>query len=260
VPTSVLVGVALTWCLVAASTASAAVDVSVVNEGPEGRVTTGETVTYRVVVTNNGPDVASDVSVDDRVDLLADAEGVPHGSSATSTQGSCATTGLRVRCLLGTLQVGQVETLTVRAVALSTGLVDSFATVESDQCAATISIRERNLDVTNFVSRSVLWADQTTRYTVRVLNPSQAVVRHLSVCDWLPPGFVIVGSRPDGQLIYGEYCWSVRRLAAGASKSFSVTVRAPPDANGRRTIRAIVTSLDAQDADTKRAVRVIAAP
>jgi hypothetical protein len=38
-------GVALTWCFVAASTASAAVDMSVVNKGPEARVTTGETVT-----------------------------------------------------------------------------------------------------------------------------------------------------------------------------------------------------------------------
>jgi hypothetical protein len=37
-------GVALTWCSVAAST-SAAVDISVVNKGPEARVTTGETVT-----------------------------------------------------------------------------------------------------------------------------------------------------------------------------------------------------------------------
>jgi uncharacterized repeat protein (TIGR01451 family) len=243
--------------------------VSVVNEGPDGRVTTGETVLYRVMVGNNGPDVANDVRVDDVVDLLADANGIPQGSGATSTQGSCTATRLRVRCLLGTLAVGQVETVTVRAVALSTGPVDSFAAVESDQCAvdpcdsdsAIVWVRERKLDVTNVVSQSVLWAGQTTRYTVRVSNPSQAVVRHLSVCDWLPPGFVIVGSSPDGEVIYGEYCWSVGRLGASASKRFTVTVRAPPGADGIRTIRAVVTSsLDAMDADAQRAVRVIPGP
>lgn len=263
-----LAGIALAWSLAGASTASAAADLRVVNEPPGGPVTTGQTVIYRVVVTNHGPDVASHVTVDDVVDLLVDANGVPNGSSATSTQGSCATTRLEVKCLLGTLQVGQVETVTVRAVALTTGPVDSFAAVASDQCPAdpcdtdwaSIWIRERQLDVTTFVSRGVLWAGQTARYTVRVRNPSRAVVRYLTACAWLPRGFVIVGSRPDGDLVYGEYCWSVRRLDGRASKSFGITVRPPPGASGRRTVRAIVTSLDAHDADARHAIRVVAPP
>jgi uncharacterized repeat protein (TIGR01451 family) len=236
-----------------------------VNEGPEDRATTGETVRYRVVVTNHGPDVASDVTVDARVDLLADADGVPNGSSVKSTQGSCTTTRHSASCLLGTLAVGEVETVTVRAVALSTGPVDSFAKVESDQCApcdadwATLWIHERELALTNVVSRSMLWAGGTTRYTVRVRNPSESVVRHLIVCDWLPAGFFIVGARPDGDLVYDQYCWNVPRLGAGARRSFSVKVRAPRDAKGRKTIRAVVTSLDAEDAQAKRAIRVIGA-
>jgi uncharacterized repeat protein (TIGR01451 family) len=262
-----VVVITLASFLAVASAASAASDLRVVNRVPAGRVTTGGTVVYRVEVSNNGPDMASDVVVDDVVNLLGDANGVPRGSSATSTQGSCTMARLRVRCRLGTLEVGEVETVTVRAVALFPGPVDSHASVESDQCAldpcdadsVTIRVHERELELANTVSRSVLGAGETTDYTVQVSNPWPAAVRHLTVCVWLPRGFVIAGSTPGGELVYGEYCWNVRRLRPGATRSFTVRVQAPPDGGGRRMIRAIGTSLDAKDAETRKLIRVVPA-
>jgi uncharacterized repeat protein (TIGR01451 family) len=248
-----------------AAAAFADAHLTILNEGPGGRVTTGETVTYRVSVWNSGPDAAHDVSVDTVVDLLADADGVPRGSSATSTQGSCKVTLLTVACSLGSLEAGRVETITIRSVGLSTGPVDSVAKVESEQCpadpcdvdAVPLVIRERKLEVTNALSRPVVTAGGTTRYTVRVRNPSPAVVRHLTVCDVVAPAFVIVDATPNGELVYGEHCWSVRRLAAGAARRFGVTVRPPPDKTGRAPMRGIVTSLDAKDADAKQTAQVI---
>jgi uncharacterized repeat protein (TIGR01451 family) len=98
---------------VSAAEAFAVAHVSVLNKGPTGRITTGETVTYRVSVWNAGPDVADGVRVEQVIDLLAGATGVPQGSSATTTQGTCKITRLIAACRLGSLEVGQVETLTV---------------------------------------------------------------------------------------------------------------------------------------------------
>ena len=92
---------------------------------------------------------------------------------------------------------------------------------------------------------------------MQVRNPSAAVVRHLTVCDLLPRGYLIADAAPFGDLVYGEYCWNVRRLAAGAAKRFGVTVRASPDETGRATMRAIVSALDAKDAGAEQTLRVI---
>ncbi|MCB0043624.1 MAG: DUF11 domain-containing protein, partial [Caldilinea sp.] len=73
------------------------------SDGPDP-VTAGELLTYTLVVTNNGPAVATDVSV---VDLL------PAGTSfvsVTSTQGLC---NGGVSCQLGDVAVGATATITV---------------------------------------------------------------------------------------------------------------------------------------------------
>ncbi|HEX6641825.1 MAG TPA: IPTL-CTERM sorting domain-containing protein, partial [Thermoanaerobaculia bacterium] len=86
----------------------------------------GSTVTYTITVTNNGPDAATNVVVND--DLPAGLQFV----SAVPSQGSCSGTD-PFSCSLGTLNDGASATITVQALVTATsGTVSNTATVTAD--------------------------------------------------------------------------------------------------------------------------------
>jgi len=89
-------------------------------------VTEGQPVTYTVVVTNDGPDAASNV-------ILTDT--LPAGASfnfATITQGSCAIGYPLLQCQLGTLNSGASVTLVVRVTPNAGGTLTNTTSVTSD--------------------------------------------------------------------------------------------------------------------------------
>ena len=86
----------------------------------------GDTVTYTITATNNGPDAATNVIVSD--DLPAGLQFV----SATPSQGSCAGTD-PFTCNLGTLNNGSSATITLQALVTATsGTIANTATVTAD--------------------------------------------------------------------------------------------------------------------------------
>src|SRR5262249_31772727 len=80
-------------------------------------ITKGETVNLTYVVTNNGPQPATNVVLSEQLGI-----GLVFVSSTTS-QGSCAGTG-PVVCALGDLAAGASATVTITARATATGLLD----------------------------------------------------------------------------------------------------------------------------------------
>lgn len=86
-------------------------------------VTLGANVTYTLTATNNGPDAASGVTVQDAL---------PAGEtlvSASPSQGSCAA----ATCSLGALASGAHATITIVAHTTQTGTLVNSATVHADQ-------------------------------------------------------------------------------------------------------------------------------
>jgi hypothetical protein len=55
------------------------------------------------------------------------------------------------------------------------------------------------------------------------------------------------------------YCWTTKRLYAGRSKTYRITVRALAGANGRTINRATASSSSANTTNARRTVRVLAA-
>ena len=87
---------------------------------------TGNTINYTITVTNNGPDAATNVIVND--DLPAGLQFV----SATPSQGSCNNAD-PLSCNLGTLASGASATIALQALVTATsGTVSNTATVTSD--------------------------------------------------------------------------------------------------------------------------------
>ena len=72
-------------------------------------------ITYNLVVVNNGPDAAADVTVADTAPA-----GVSFGSATTSA-GKCATTAQTLDCSIGSLAPGASVAITIKATVDSTG-------------------------------------------------------------------------------------------------------------------------------------------
>ncbi|HEV7763890.1 MAG TPA: Calx-beta domain-containing protein [Thermoanaerobaculia bacterium] len=103
----------------------AAADLSLTNTVVEsGPYFTGETLTYRIVVTNHGPDAASDVLMTDPLPAGMDFV------SAASTQGTCGGTAI-VSCSVGTLANGANVTITLVVRLTAAGSTANAASVTS---------------------------------------------------------------------------------------------------------------------------------
>jgi uncharacterized repeat protein (TIGR01451 family) len=97
---------------------------------PGPTVAEGDTITYSLVVTNNGPSSATNVTVTDP--LPADVTYYP----ATTSAGNCSEAGGTVTCLLGTMpSTGTASTaaVTILTTAGAPGIATNTASVISDQ-------------------------------------------------------------------------------------------------------------------------------
>ena len=94
---------------------------------PSPNVPSGDTLTYTLVVTNNGPASATNVTVTDP--LPADVM----DSSVFTTAGICSEAGGTVTCLLGTMANGANATITILTVAGAPGTATNTASVIDDQ-------------------------------------------------------------------------------------------------------------------------------
>jgi uncharacterized repeat protein (TIGR01451 family) len=97
------------------------VDLQITKTGTPNPATLGNSVTWTMVVSNNGPNGATGVTV---------ADPVPAGTtfvSVATSQGTC-TGGALVSCQLGNLAVGQSVTITLVTTANTTGTLTNTAT------------------------------------------------------------------------------------------------------------------------------------
>ena len=101
-------------------------DLSIVKTGPSGRQPTGRNMTYNLTVTNNGPDQAMEVVVND---WLPDTVTFV---SATPSQGWCGVhiAGL-VTCHPETLDNGATATISIVVKPTQAGLITNTATVST---------------------------------------------------------------------------------------------------------------------------------
>ena len=107
-------------------TARTNADVAIVKTDSPDPVGVGQPVTYRLTVTNNGPAIATNVTVSDTLpaSMLY--------ASATPSIGSCSGT-TTITCMLGTLNVGNSQFVDIIVQATATGTIPNTATVSATQ-------------------------------------------------------------------------------------------------------------------------------
>jgi uncharacterized repeat protein (TIGR01451 family) len=237
-------------------------DLEVTKTASVRRPVIGQSVRYRVVVVNRGPQAAPNASVVDTLNVPGTVV------SVRSTQGRC-TRRLPMDCELGTIAAGSRVTITVvvkhREIGCNQRNAASAVADGTDVAPASnldvtrLCVRAVPLTIRKVAGRGTVRAGESLTYTIRVSNRSRGEARRVRVCDRLPAGLVFVSARPRARLSGGQRCWTIRRLGARGSRTFRVTVRALPGASGRLTNRATARSPDARaTARASRAVRVVA--
>lgn len=97
------------------------------------------------------------------------------------------------------------------------------------------------------------------RYTVVVSNRGSAAAENVVLTDTLPEAASVV-SRGTARLRSGRLVWTVGRLAAGASRRFTIVLKADGDATGRICNAITATGNASLRATDRTCARIVGAP
>ncbi|MEM1332021.1 MAG: hypothetical protein AAGG08_01065, partial [Actinomycetota bacterium] len=174
---------------------SAVADVTITKSATPDPAVPGETITYTLTVTNDGPSDALDVVVTDTT--LSDL--VPGTITASASSGTCDTS---VSCSLGRVEPGAanevVITITGTVAASTTASIVNTANVatSTDQGAdaaansATITTpvaATADLSITKVLDTDPPVPGEQVRYTITVTNPGPSDAQNVVVTDSIDP-------------------------------------------------------------------------
>ncbi|ADB52439.1 DUF11 domain-containing protein [Conexibacter woesei] len=241
-------------------TPAPAADLVVTKTTSAREVVVGRRLTYEIVVRNVSAHPAFAVALTDTFGLPARIV------SVRATQGSCLPRA-PLTCALGTIAAGRSVMVTVVAYPRATGRLRNAASATSraqdptprnNVAGVSRSVGRPRLRIAKTADVRVVRAGDTVEYAIRVSNPSAVTLRNVRVCDTLPPGLVREDATPGATLRRGAYCWSVRSLPAGESRTFSMRAGAIRGARGSKVNTATATAPGARGDRAQRTVRVVA--
>jgi uncharacterized repeat protein (TIGR01451 family) len=203
----------------------------------------GETLTYTLKATNNGPSAASGVTVNDTL---------PAGVTFLSSAPSCSRAGVNLTCALGSIANGASASLTVSVTPSNPGSITNTASVNGDQAdpnvannSAKTTTRVRpaaDLAVTKTDAPDPVGVDDELVYAVTVQNNGPNASLGTEVVDQLPTGAAFVAvTTTKGSCSHqaGKVTCSIGTLADDGVVKVKLTVR--PQTPGTIVNRAHVT-------------------
>jgi len=212
---------------------AASADVQVTQTGPAIAAPNG-TITYTIVVRNNGLSAATGVVLTDTL---------PAGVTFVSaTGGGTAAAGVVTWPTIASLANGATQTFTVTATAPTSGTFTAIAAAvgtlpdqvpaNNDGSAAAARVTTTvatTADVVATVSGpGAVPSLGTFNYTVTLTNAGPSPAVNVVLTDTLPATVTLVSTTGGGTAAAGVITWpTVPLLAAGASLTYTVTVTAP---------------------------------
>ncbi len=181
---------------------SVATDLAISKIASVPTVRQGDSFTYTLQVTNNGPEDATGVTVTDPL---------PSGIapvSATPSQGSC-NPGSTVVCTLGSIANGQSATVSIQVLANTVGEKINTATVASNEgetsasdnsSTAEVEVADGQVDLEVFSLVADPWPvdrGEDLTFTARVRNNGPDEATNVTLVDQLPTGFVFQAASSD---------------------------------------------------------------
>jgi len=204
-------------------------DLALTMAGAPSTVTQGDLVTYTIVVSNSGPDVAPAVGVLDSLDPGLVVE------SASTTLGTCTLQGTGATCDLGSVSAGATATVTVVAAGALVGPQSSRGSIQwggsdpvpgNDSSAVSTAVvagGPADVAVTAASATPVAQVGQSIFYQVEVENLGPGNAAGIVLDDPVPPG--LVASYVSGAC--SAFPCRFPRLLAGEQRSATVRLDVP---------------------------------
>ncbi|MBI4260743.1 MAG: DUF11 domain-containing protein [Actinobacteria bacterium] len=209
-------------------------DVSITKSDSPDPAHVGDAITYTLVVTNNGPDAAQDVTVTDSLPAGVTFASVDPGDP------TCGPTLGTVTCLLGTMASGESRTITITVNASSVGTHTNTAVVTSssptdpdldnnEATEETTVAPQADLRIEKSDSDDPVTEGAVFDYTVVVTNDGPDAAQDVTVTDLLPAGVSFVSADPGfpdctGGIVSVQ-C-NLGTMASGTSRTITITVAA----------------------------------
>jgi uncharacterized repeat protein (TIGR01451 family) len=234
-------------------------DLSVAKTDSADPVDPGQSFNYAIVVTNAGPDAATNVVVTDTVPPSVSVTGVD------STQGSCTAAGNAVTCSLPSLAAAATWTITIHArvpvdappatvsnTATVAGVGDTDPANDSASQSTTISggaAGSSDLAVSKSVSDAGPHEGDTITYHITVRNNGPGDATGVQVTDALPAGLSFVSANASaGSYDEASGVWNVGALAGGETAELHIQVSVDAGTAGTTiTNGAAVSGVDQSD-------------
>jgi uncharacterized repeat protein (TIGR01451 family) len=227
-------------------------DLSIEKSDDPDPVNAGETLTYTLWITNEGPSVATNVIVTDTLPAgLCSFEYLPPNCHRDPSAGDLDT----VVCDLGTLSAGESEPIEVRVTVCSgsTGTLLNQAEVRSDVPDSTPGNNRHDeetaigalADLRLEKSRcpDLVVAGSRLTYTLHVANDGPSDALDVTVTDTLPVGTRFITATPPVTVDLGIVIWRTPTLRSGQSWEPEVVVQVEPGVTGALTNATVVASI-----------------
>src|SRR5262245_1210657 len=209
----------------------------------------GDTITFTITVTNNGPNIGTGVTVND---LLP--PGLTFVSDTPSQGVYNSTTGLWT---VGDLAAGQSRTLLLRATVVSPDAKINTATVtgtardpdpSNNQASATETPQKADLAMTKSVSNARPNVGDTITFTVTLTDKGPNTATNVTVQDTLPAGLTFVSSTPSqGTYSSTTGIWTVGTVTQTSQQT--LIIRATVVSPDQQTNSATISHADQFDPD-----------
>ncbi|MBS0321678.1 MAG: DUF11 domain-containing protein [Proteobacteria bacterium] len=213
-----------------ATTTRRTADLAIVKTAPSA-ATAGDTFTYTLTVTNNGPNASTGATV---------ADVLPAGVSFAGASGGCVNASGTVTCTLGTLASGASTAMTITvlvsnpytgavplanaATVTAVNEVDPVPDNNTGGTTTTIVARNADLSLVKTAPASVV-AGQLLTYTLTVANSGPDSSSGAVITDVLPTGVRFASASDGCDNAAGTVTCTPGTIAAGSSTAVTITVR-----------------------------------
>ncbi|MEZ4913621.1 MAG: SdrD B-like domain-containing protein [Chitinophagales bacterium] len=236
------------------------IDLELAKTADATSVNVGDTFTYTITLSNEGPSDATGVTVLD--DLPSQVEFI----SSTATLG--AYNENTSTWTIGDLAVGQEVSLNITVKVIEAGMFENVAQVsganepdidstpnndngdqsEDDEDAVEVMGEQIDLELQKTASAQEVGIGQQFTYTLTLVNKGPSNATNVTVSDQLPQGVTFVSASPSSYNATTGI-WNVGSLAAGATAQLDITVTL--NVEDEVTNYAQVQSADQPDIDSE---------
>ena len=199
-------------------------DIVVTNNVDNATPNVGDTVTFTITVTNNGPSLVKNLVIKNTL-----PNGLTYGI-VTPGNGTWTSPNWTINALAS----GITETLTIKAIVgsntggqhltntVSNSQTQTDSNLTADDFDATVTVTSANLVTTKTVNNSTPNEGDAVRYTISVTNNGPNNATGVSLTDILPTGITYSNDDASGTYNVGSGIWTIGNLANGATIKLNI--------------------------------------